>query len=63
MRFGSNPHVTINGADRTGFIMSISDTAILLKAKQKKLGLVAGDNTIQVIDAAGTASNMFILKL
>jgi hypothetical protein len=63
IRFGSNPGVMINGSDRTGFIMSLSDTAIVLKAKPKKLGLVAGDNSIQVIDAGGTASNVFILKL
>ena len=62
LRFGSNPRVMINGTDRSSFIVSISDTAILLKAKQKKLGLVAGDNAIQVVDAAGTASNIFILS-
>ena len=61
-RFGSNPRVIINGTDRTNFSASASETTILLKAKQKKLGLVTGDNTVQIVNANG-ASNLFILKL
>jgi hypothetical protein len=61
-RFGSNLRVIINGADRSGFITSTSETTIQLKGKKKKLGLKSGENTVQVIDANGE-SNMFILRL
>jgi hypothetical protein len=61
-RFGNSPRVIINGADRTDFITSVSETTIRLKGKQKKLGLVTGDNAVQVIDA-NIASNVFILRL
>lgn len=62
-RFGSAPRVLINNSDRSDFINFLSDTMILLKGKEKKLGLNAGDNSIQVIDAAGTASTVFVLRL
>jgi hypothetical protein len=55
--------VLVNNSDRSDFINSISDTVIIMKGKEKRLGLNAGDNTIQVIDAAGAASIVFILKL
>jgi Interleukin-like EMT inducer/Glycosyl hydrolases family 2, TIM barrel domain/IPT/TIG domain len=61
-RFGDSPRVIINGVDRTDFITSVSEMTIKLKGKQKKLGLVTGDNTVQVIDA-NIASNVFVLRL
>jgi minor extracellular serine protease Vpr len=60
--FGNAPRVLINDSDQTDFISSVSDTKIQLKGKAKKLGLKSGDNTVQVIDASGAASNIFILK-
>lgn len=62
IKFGSSPHVFINGTDRTDHISSGSDTEIKLKGKAKKLGLKSGDNAVQVTDAIGNASNVFILK-
>ena len=62
-KFGSASRLSINNQDRTGFITSISDNTIRVKAKSKKLGLTAGDNTIQVFDTSGSASNVFILRL
>ena len=63
LRFGGAPRVLINEVDRTGFITSVSDTRIRIKGKSKKLGLKSGDNTVQVFDAGGAASNVFILHL
>lgn len=60
--FGNSPRVIINGTDRTGFITSVSESTIKLKGKQKKLGFVTGNNTVQVRDANG-ASNVFLLVL
>ena len=54
--------VIINNSDRTGFITEASNTIIKLKGKAKKLGLRPGDNSIQVIDSTGAASNVFILR-
>jgi hypothetical protein len=62
LRFGSNPRVLINEVDRSDFITSISDTRIRIKGKAKRLGLKTGDNTVQVFDASGAASNVFILR-
>lgn len=62
-RFGTSPKVLINNTDRSSKIKSASDTQIQLKGKQSKLGLTAGDNTIQVIDASGNASNVVVIKI
>jgi hypothetical protein len=61
--FGNAPRVIINGLDRSDFLVDSSDTAIQLKGKAKKLKLKSGDNTIQVIRADATESQVFILKL
>jgi photosystem II stability/assembly factor-like uncharacterized protein len=61
--FGLSPRVLINGSDRSDFITSSSTTTIALKGKPKKLGLRVGENTLQVISAAGAPSNAFVLKL
>jgi dienelactone hydrolase len=61
-RFSTAPRVTINDKDRTKFIVAATETAIELRAKQKKLGIAAGDNSVVVIDASGTHSNVFVLK-
>jgi hypothetical protein len=53
----------INNADKTDFITSLSDALIRIKGKARKLGLKAGDNSIQVFDSSGGASNIFILQL
>jgi hypothetical protein len=62
-KFGIAPRLLINSEDRTDFITGISDTTIRVKGKSKKLGLKAGDNTVQVFDTGGTASNVFLLRL
>lgn len=62
-KFGSSPRVLINSNERTDFETSASDTVIKVKGKSKKLSLKVGDNTIQVIDASGAASNVFILRI
>lgn len=61
--FGSAARLLINNEERTDFITSISDSTIRVKGKSKKLGLTAGDNTIQVFNTSGTVSNVFILRL
>lgn len=61
--FGNSPRVIINGTDRSSRAASASDTLIILKGKMKKLGLKTGDNTVQVIDATGATSNLFVLRL
>jgi len=60
--FGNSSRVFINGAERTDFVTSVFETTIKLKGKQKKLGFVTGNNTVQVKDATG-ASNVFLLVL
>lgn len=62
-RFGTAPRVLINGADRTSFIVSASDTSLKLKGKASGMNLRAGDNTIQVIGTDGVVSNIFTQRL
>ncbi len=62
-RFAANAKVFINDTDQTARVSSASDTAIILKGKQKKLGLVAGDNTVQVMNANGKATNSITIRL
>jgi hypothetical protein len=62
-RFGNAPRVFINGLEKTEFVTSASDSTIQLKAKKKKLGLVDGNNTLQIIDANGSSSNVFTLRI
>jgi photosystem II stability/assembly factor-like uncharacterized protein len=59
---GNNPIVLINNVDRTNFVKKASGSSIKLKAKAKKLGLVEGDNTIQVITHIGS-SNIFVFRM
>ena len=61
--FGDSPQVLINGADKTAKIIASSDSEITLKAKQKKLGLRIGDNTVQVISADDVSSNIVTFRL
>jgi len=61
--FGNSPRVIINGSDRSDFVTETSDTSIRLKGKAKKLKLKSGDNTVQIISADGTESNVFILRI
>jgi hypothetical protein len=58
-KFGDALRVLVNGKDLTKSVTGSSDSTIGLKAKKKKLGIVAGDNTVQVIDATGLTSNVF----
>src|SRR5262249_45519190 len=60
--FGDAPMVLINSHDLTGKIVSLSGTEIVIKAKPKKLALVPGDNTVQVI-SNGMVSEVFRLRL
>jgi hypothetical protein len=61
--FGVSPRVLINGVDRSGFIISSSSSSIQLKGKRKKLGLVTGVNTVQVIGPNGVRSNIVVVNL
>jgi photosystem II stability/assembly factor-like uncharacterized protein len=61
--FGDSPSVIINGVNKNDYIASASDASIVVTGKMKKLGLKAGDNTIQVITAGNVASNVYLLKL
>ena len=61
--FGGGPAVLINNSNRNGFILTESDTEITLKAKQKKLGLHKGVNSVQVIGEGGAASNTFQITI
>ena len=63
MGFGAAPRVLVNGVDQTAFRRQASDTEILLVKKARKLGLVTGDNTIEVIHADGSTSNVYVLRL
>lgn len=60
--FGDSPTVLINGEDRSVRIVQSSDTSIALKAKVKKLGLISGANTVQVITPGGS-SNVFTISI
>jgi hypothetical protein len=61
--FGTNPKVLVNSIDVTDLIRSGSDSLIKIKAKARVLGLVPGNNMIQVVTAGGAVSNIFILTL
>lgn len=61
--FDDDARVFINNVDRTNMVGSSSGTSITLKKKAKKLGLVDGDNTIQVINSDGVATNVFTLTI
>ena len=61
--FDDDARVLINGVDRTDSISSASETSITFKKKAKKLGLVEGNNTVQVINSDGVATNVFTLTL
>ncbi len=61
--FDDDARVLINGVDRTGSISSASGSSITFKKKAKKLGLVEGDNTVQVINSDGVATNVFTLRI
>ena len=63
LRFGPAPKVLINDEDKSSRISALSETSLKLKGKAAKLGLKAGDNTVQVIGGGGDRSNTFVLKL
>jgi hypothetical protein len=61
--FDDQPRVLINHVDQTDRLKSIEVTLLKFKAKAKKLGLVTGDNTVQVINSNDAVSNVFTFKL
>ena len=61
--FGDSPTVLINGVDRSGRIAESSDTSIVLTGKVKKLGLISGDNTIQVVNPDNSSSNVYTIPI
>jgi photosystem II stability/assembly factor-like uncharacterized protein len=63
LRFGAAPKVLINDVDQSGRISAFSETSIKLKSKAAKLGLKTGDNKVQVIEAGGDRSNIFVIRL
>jgi hypothetical protein len=58
---GELPRVFVNGVDRTEMIKRIQGSQITIKGKKKKLGLVDGENRIQV--TRGQAAGEFIFRL
>jgi hypothetical protein len=60
--FGDSPTVIINGVDKSFRIVDISDRSILL-TKTKKLGLISGDNTVQVVSSDNVSSNVFTIPI
>jgi photosystem II stability/assembly factor-like uncharacterized protein len=60
---GNAARVLINDKDQTAKISSMTDALLKLKGKSKKLGLKAGDNTIQVINSNDAASNVFVINI
>jgi len=61
--FGSSPTVLINSVNITDYLRSSSDTFLKLKGKTAALGLRSGNNSIQVVNASGAGSNVYILRL
>ena len=61
--FGDAPMVLVNGVDRSFRIAETSDGSILLAGKIKKLGLVSGENTVQVVRPDTASSNVFKITL
>lgn len=59
----SGATVTINGEDRSARITESSDTSIVLIGKLKKLGLKAGENSVQVISPDKLSSNVFTILI
>jgi sugar lactone lactonase YvrE len=59
----NSTRVFINGADRTAFVKSISDTKVKLNGKRSALGLTVGDNIVQVTNPDDLLSNVFVLRL
>jgi len=53
----------VNGVDRSFRIVEASDGSILLAGKIKKLGLVSGENMIQVVRSDSLTSNIFKITL
>ncbi len=62
-RFDNETKVIINGVDRSTRIRSRADSIIKLKGKLQQLGLLPGDNSIQVVDSDGDGSTIFILRI
>ena len=60
--FADAVRVLVNNTDRSDFLVSVSETGILLKGKAKKLGLRSGTNTITVIDSRGKANSFFTFE-
>lgn len=60
VRAGSVPRLFINGVEQTDKIKKLSESEIIVKGKKGVLGLVAGDNRIQVV--RGQAVGEFILR-
>ena len=58
---GELTRVFVNGVDRTEMIKRIQGSQITIKGKKKKLGLVGGENRIQVV--RGQAAGEFVLRL
>lgn len=61
--FGEAPRVLINGEDKSDHIDMTSDSEVKLIGKTKKLGLKAGNNTVQIVTADTVNSNVFTLPL
>jgi photosystem II stability/assembly factor-like uncharacterized protein len=61
--FGDSPMVLVNGVDRSIRIAESSDASILLAGKIKKLGLISGENSVQVVRPDNASSNIFKINV
>ena len=59
--FGDAPTILVNGVDRTSRLKASTAGSLTLKGSPAKLGLVSGNNTIQVAGDGGAMTNTFTL--
>jgi photosystem II stability/assembly factor-like uncharacterized protein len=60
--FGQAPRVLVNGVDRTGRVRRASDAEVVIVGTPEQLGLVPGENHIQVTGAGGPISNALVFE-
>ncbi|MEW6735906.1 MAG: hypothetical protein AB1489_31725 [Acidobacteriota bacterium] len=59
-QFSRDSRVVINEIDQTSQVTAVTNKWLTLKGSPETLGIRQGENTIQVIDENGNASNKFI---
>lgn len=51
--------ILVNGVDHSSLIASQAGMALVLKGNARELGLVPGENTIELVNSSGVRSNAF----